>query len=792
VSARELFQGRKVDFNLDCQLEFGQYCQIHEDHEVTNTMKPRTVGAIALGPSGNIQGSYNFLNLSTWRVVKRRRWTALPIPQDVINMLNEKAVKEKIGVNRQPSFKLGSGDLPDEDVEGALDAVEETQEADAEEKMDVGIQEEHLHEQQPEGAPGNCDNEDPAIGEAIDVNVHETDQEEMGGDAIAAEYGRSDDVVEEGEHDEAAGDEPIPANDASGELEAIQQEHRYNLRPRRSNWKEKYAYAFTNISVKKGVQTIGEPAILSIMKEMNQLHEKKVFHPVSYGGLDRRMRGKLIRSHLFLKKKRDGRLKSRLVADGSMQERSSSVDTSSPTVSTDALFLSLAIDAHERRHVTTVDIEGAYLHADMTSDVVVELDPVLSAVLVQIDPSYVRFMTPREGKLYVKLDKALYGCVESAKLFYDHISKTLTDYGYRVNPYDPCVFNKEVYGAQSTVTIHVDDLKISCKDRRGVDDLIAHLMGVYKRLNAHEGPVLDYLGMDLDYSTAGVVLVSMKTMVEEAIEIYRVTGVAKTPAAAHLFQVSQGLPTIGEQEREKFHSMVQRLLYIAKRARPDILTAVSFLTTRVSNPTEEDNKKLIRVLSYLNGTRDLTLTISGSDGMFVLAFIDASHAVHPDGKGHSGSVITVGRGAVHCRSRKLKMVTKSSTESELVTLAEELAQVLWSRYFLEAQGYKMVPARVFQDNRSTIMLAEKGRSTSARTRHIAIRFFFVKDRIDSNEIKLEYLGTESMLADFFTKPLQGGLFERLRTAILGGDLDVIAGVCWTDSSALETDFRDER
>jgi hypothetical protein len=114
-------------------------------------------------------------------------------------------------------------------------------------------------------------------------------------------------------------------------------------------------------------------------------------------------------------------------------------------------------------------------------------------------------------------------------------------------------------------------------------------------------------------------------------------------------------------------------------------------------------------------------------------------------------------------------------------LAEELSQIIWTRNFLEAQGYKMGAAQVFQDNRSTIMLAEKGRSTSGRTRHVSIRYFFVNDRIESGEIKLGYLGTESMVADFFTKPLQGAQFQKLRGAILGGDMDVIAGVCWASS-----------
>ena len=788
VSAKELFTGRKVDYSLDCKVQFGQYVHTHEDLEVTNTMKSRTVGAIALGPAGNIQGTYNFLSLKTWRVVKRRSWTTLPMPQEVIDMLNRKAEQEKIGLARTPTFKLGSRDLPDDDDVDEADSVEGEQEDDneyVEDRVDDRAAED-------QGDLVDVDFRQPADADpVVEVPREENDvvpvNEGIGGDPevqhfqeenAAPEFQGGEQQADEVNIVEEALQEPIV--DVNRELEELNNRHRYNLRPVRSSWRDKYAYAFTNLSVKKGVQSMGVPAITSIMKEMAQLHNKKVFHPVSHATLDRKQRGKVIRSHLFLKKKRDGTLKSRLVADGSMQERSASNDTSSPTVSTEALFLSLAVDAHERRHVATVDIEGAYLHADMTSSVIVELDPVISTILTEVDRGYKSFMTP-EGKLFVQLDKALYGCVESAKLFYEHISKTLVDYGYVKNPYDTCVFNKYVYGVQSTVTVHVDDLKISCKDPRGVKDLISHLKSVYKKLNVHDGPQLDYLGMDLDYSSPGFVKVSMRSMVEEAIDLYAVSGSAKTPATNNLFRVSPDSTKLIDMEREKFHSMVQRLLYIAKRARPDILTAVSFLTTRVSCPTQEDNNKLMRVLRYLNGTKDLALHLSGSDGMVISAFIDSSFAVHLDGKGHSGSVITVGRGAVHCRSRKQKLVAKSSTEAELVGLAEELSQVIWTRNFLEAQGYKMGAAQVFQDNRSTIMLAEKGRSTSGRTRHVSIRYFFVKDRIESEEIKLGYLGTESMVADFFTKPLQGAQFQKLRDAVLGGDVDVIAGVCWASS-----------
>ena len=88
-------------------------------------------------------------------------------------------------------------------------------------------------------------------------------------------------------------------------------------------------------------------------------------------------------------------------------------------------------------------------------------------------------------------------------------------------------------------------------------------------------------------------------------------------------------------------------------------------------------------------------------------------------------------------------------------------------YLLEEQGYVVKPITLYQDNKSAITLMEKGRSTSQRTKHISVRYFFVKDRIEANEVKLVYKGTTDMLADFFTKPLQGELFRKMRDRIMG-------------------------
>jgi hypothetical protein len=102
----------------------------------------------------------------------------------------------------------------------------------------------------------------------------------------------------------------------------------------------------------------------------------------------------------------------------------------------------------------------------------------------------------------------------------------------------------------------------------------------------------------------------------------------------------------------------------------------------------------------------------------------------------------------------------------LVGLSDSAGQVLWTRNWLLAQGYVLPPAKVYQDNQSTIALIKRGHSTSEKTRHIAIRYFFVADRVAAKEIDVEYLSTAEMLADILTKPLQGALFEKLRDALL--------------------------
>ena len=136
-------------------------------------------------------------------------------------------------------------------------------------------------------------------------------------------------------------------------------------------------------------------------------------------------------------------------------------------------------------------------------------------------------------------------------------------------------------------------------------------------------------------------------------------------------------------------------------------------------------------------------------------------------RSHTVGTMTLGKGIIYGCSTKQKLNTKSSIEAELVGIDDVMPIILWVRYFMEAQGFVVNNNIVHQDNTSTMKIEENGRSSSGkRTSHINIRYYFVTDRIKADDISVKYCPTEMMIADFFTKPLQGKSFRIFRNLIM--------------------------
>ncbi len=169
----------------------------------------------------------------------------------------------------------------------------------------------------------------------------------------------------------------------------------------------------------------------------------------------------------------------------------------------------------------------------------------------------------------------------------------------------------------------------------------------------------------------------------------------------------------------------------------------------------------------MNSTRFLRLTLFAESHSNIIWYVDASHQLHANCKGHIGSLLTFGRGATTSSSTKHKIPSKSSCKSEIVGLYDKVGDVLWTRQFLEAQGYKINTNIVYQDNMSTLSLAKNGYvSNSKRTKHVKAKYFFICHFHHTGELDLGYCSTEQMWADVLTKPLQGAKFHLMHAFLM--------------------------
>ncbi len=256
-------------------------------------------------------------------------------------------------------------------------------------------------------------------------------------------------------------------------------------------------------------------------------------------------------------------------------------------------------------------------------------------------------------------------------------------------------------------------------------------------------------------------------MLEEFPIKFKPNQTAATPATDDLFEKGTSAD-LSPQQAEQFHTFVAKGLFMCKHACPDLHTTIAVLCTRVKNPNQDDWNKLIQLMKYCNGTHKDKLILSADNLHVIKWYVDSAFAVHPDFKSHTGAVMSYGGGAVQSISRKQKLNTRSSTEAELVGTDDVAIMILWTKLFMEVQGYKIDQNVLYQDNKSSILLLKNGkRSSSKRTRAFNILYFFLTDQIEKNHLAVEYCPATGMIADYMSKPLQGKLFQEFRKAIMG-------------------------
>ena len=439
------FEGIRVDAKRDLTFAFGDYAETTKTSTSSKAVS-RTEACVLGIPTMNRAGSVICLKVSTGEMVTRQRFTVRPMPDSIIQQLNDIAAEDNL-----PAGDEYIGDH----------------------SWEFQFEDEVLPAAAPEVPPHHQDAvEAGVIGAPVVVEVRGDAAQPLapavGGDgvpqqapAVPAEPQQPPlQLPAPARRGRYGGTDSLLSAPGRALLSIKEMEDRASIRKeflRRRHWHDK-DYCF-KISVRAALRDRGEAAQAAILDELQGILDKGVWHGVNMRDLTSEQRKRILRSVTFLKDKFTAqnifqKFKARMCVDGSRQDHSMYENVSSPTATCASVLSCAAISAAEGRRVMTVDVTGAFLHADMKATGVtvhVQLDKLMTAFLVQLDPSYAAFVRD-DGTCVVELDKALYGTIEAAKLWYDNISAQLIADGFVQNPYDHCVFNKvNANGVQVTV-----------------------------------------------------------------------------------------------------------------------------------------------------------------------------------------------------------------------------------------------------------------------------------------------------------------------------------------------------
>jgi hypothetical protein len=460
-----------------------------------------------------------------------------------------------------------------------------------------------------------------------------------------------------------------------------------------------------------------ESAQKAIKAEVNQLFiELKALEPVKAEMI---VAGACVLTcHIFLVQKyfANGELdkvKARLVSHGNQQDQEKFPDHSSPTVAIHSVLMVLALFAGNMKEhaICKIDVKGAFVQTPMKGEkIYLKVGKDIAKHVVELCQEYAGFVN-EDGVMYVKMLKAMYGCVQASLLWYQLLIRVLSGIGFSVCEVDQCVMRLIVDG----ILIYVDDLLVFAT-REVLDLILKTLTEKFTWLTVErDRSEFSYLGMQLIWEP-DCVIVDMRHYLHQILE--GVEGLLRksVPGGWDTFQVNADAELLNSTKREYFHTVTVKLLFLAKRARPDILTVVSFLCTRVTIPTLEDMKKLFYLLGYLHATRDEVLTIRRRQDFSIEMYVDAAYGLHNTGESHTGTIVLFGGVVVYVGSKKQKCIAKSPMDAEVVALSDNIDLVALFQEFAEFICNESLDApMIFEDCKACIDLeGTKGKFVRSR------------------------------------------------------------------------------
>ena len=445
--------------------------------------------------------------------------------------------------------------------------------------------------------------------------------------------------------------------------------------------------------------------------------------------------------------------KARLVAKGYKQEYGVDFDEIfSPVVKMTTLRIILGLVAAEDMELIQMDVKTAFLHGDLHEDIYMQ------------QPE--GFVAKGKEKMVCKLKRSLYGLKQAPREWYHKFDAFMQSQGFRRSQVDHCLYTKKAGdGSLIILVLYVDDMLIAGKDIHALDSLKQSLHGSFDMKDL--GDANHILGMRiLRNRSKGVLFLSQQEYISKVLQRFNMEG-GKTigvPLPPYLKLSAEDSPTSDDEKAEMakvpYASAVGSLIYAMVATRPDIAFAVGVVSRYMANPGKKHWEAVKGIMRYLKGTKDLGICF-GKQKASVVGFTDADYAGHADcRKSTSGYVFTFTGGAVSWISRLQKCVALSTTEAEYVAATEACKEALWLSYLVRDLGITELPI-LHCDSQSAIMLA-RNPVFHAKTKHIEVKYHFIRDVLDSKNIELVKVHTNNNPADLLTKGLPAERFAHCR------------------------------
>tara|TARA_R110002050_G_scaffold112373_2_gene226573 strand:+ start:140 stop:2506 length:2367 start_codon:yes stop_codon:yes gene_type:complete len=498
---------------------------------------------------------------------------------------------------------------------------------------------------------------------------------------------------------------------------------------------------------------------VAIKKELDSLHDQGTWKFVPRLNDMVVVRSKWV---FKLKLNEDGKLdryKARVVAVGFTQTYLVDFDeTFSPVLNAITRRLLFSLTSHPDFISIQADVETAFLQSELDYKIFLEPPPGLHAP---------------QG-FVLELLRAIYGLRQSPLLWYLTLSKFIMSMGFVRCVTDVCLFTLSNEMGNIFLSIYVDDLILSSKSQPLIDWVLTHLRGRFpirdvKKLSWTVGIRVcsDLYGNGFYMSQSSYItsLVNRFLPDESRLKSFIPMEVDFGKSECDTEQLTT------RADVKQYQALIGSLNYLSHASRPDIMYSVNALSRFLQSPRVGHWKAALRVVKYLNHTPHLSIEFRTTEDLVVtlVAFSDASFAALPliDGKSVSGILIYVNSNLVFWKSVRQSVVTLSAMEAELQAIAQTLVEMQFICNLLQELHYKVPKMVIYTDSEPSIKyLYSQSDVLKARTRHIALRYHFIRKAIQDDVLELKYVTSKKQLADILTKPLARPQFTYLREQIL--------------------------